>query len=435
MKKILSFLLCICILTSLRAVSYADYNQIDEHEVDIVVNGKTTKGYAIEASYKYNTYLSLRSLAEALSDTDKKYDISYGSTKEDGQFFEIETQKEYKAVERENDNKAADNEDEAIFLQATTNRLFFNGQEKKYYTFRYADPEDLYMALTDVQLLFDIGMAVTGYNEITVYPERTFAVDLSGLEQEGYFNQFNAVLSGTKDGKISFSVNPLKSIPVASTSKLMSYLIIAEALKDGKANISDYVTISKNVALLAKSEDGRLEMKEGNKVPLSELIDAMLVMSSNEATLAIAEHIYGSENAFVDKMNERSKELKLTASKFYNCNGLPVMTAGSIPTKLQNRMSAKDLFTLSAYLLNNYPEITDITSKQLVKLNTLDYASWNSNTLVFNIDNVTGLKTGSTKASGSCVVACDSEGQIVIVLGAEDSAMRGRAAEILFRAN
>ena len=96
-------------------------------------------------------------------------------------------------------------------------------------------------------------------------------------------------------------------------------------------------------------------------------------------------------------------------------------------------MTAEDLFILASYILNSFPDITNITSQQFASMKSLDYTTANSNPLVFNIG-ATGLKTGSTIASGQCVVACDGSGKIVIVLGAEDGAIRGRAAELLFKA-
>ena len=434
MKKILSFIIILVLIIGLfPSMSYSDYSQIEDFPVKIVVNNKEYTGSAINASYRYNTYLSLRSLAEAFEDTEKEFNFTYSYTDADGAFFEIENGQSYEKVEKVNETNNGNDNDEAVFLSLAANRLFEDGTERKYYTYRYGDPEDLYMSLTDIQLLFNIGAEFTGSNEITFHLDRTFTASVEGLESEGYFEQFNSVLSGnSKDGKILFATNEKVSYPIASTSKLMSYLIIADAISDKSISLQDEVKISSNVQYLSKSEDGRIKMEEGKSVPLTELLEAMLVVSSNEAALACAEHVAGSETAFVKMMNDKASELGLTASKFYNCSGLPVMTVGSIPTKLQNKMSSEDMFILVSHILKTHPEITDITSKQLVKLETLDYTSWNSNSLVFNDDTITGLKTGSTNASGSCVVSCDNNGKVVIIFGAEDSAIRGRTAQILF---
>ena len=433
MKKLISLLAVAALLFSLGPVCFAiDYTQVDSFPVTIVVDGVKTEGAAVNVSYRFNTYLSLRSLATAFKGTDRNFDFAYASTDYDGEYFEITTGKDYTG---ENGQFRKDIE-EALFLASSTHRLFVDGAEKKYYTFRYGNPEDLYMSLTDILLLFDVGAEFSGENEIKFYPERTFAASIDGLDAEGYFNQFSSVLVGSaKNGKVSFSKNADVAYPVASTSKLMSYLVVKDAIKSKKIRETDLVTISAEVQKLSEAEDGRIKMTKGDTVPVSELIEAMMIISSNEAALALAEHVSGSESKFVEAMNKKASELKLEDSVFINCNGLPVMTMGSIPTKMQNRMSANDMFTLVCHILDRYPEVTDITSKQLVKLETLDYTSWNSNTLIFNNPSITGLKTGNTKASGSCVAACDSKGKVVIVLGAEDSAIRGRCAEILFRAS
>lgn len=439
MKITVSIVLILLLLAGIvPACSFAEAAQIDIVKVEIVAGERKTEGLAMNASYDYNMYLSLRSLAEALSETDRKFSIEYQYTEADGSFFKITTGKAYTPSQRQIDSPGKDSNGRELplFLDLASYRIFVDGNERKYYTYKYTKPDDLFMSLTDIQLLFDIGAEFTGPSQITLHPERTFTCDLEGLRQEGYFEQMNSVLAGSaKDGSILFAANENTAVPVASTSKLMSYLIIADAMQSGKIKPDDKVVISQNAEKVSKSEDGQISMTAGDTAPVSELLEAMLVISSNEAAIALAEHVAGSESEFVKLMNEKAAELKLSDSVFYNCNGLPLMTFGTIPSKIQNRMSSKDMFVLTSEILNKHPEITDITSKQLVKIESFDYTSWNTNSLVFNNPDVTGLKTGSTKAAGSCVVACDKNGKIVIVFGAENSAMRGRAAEILFRAS
>lgn len=431
MKKILCILLCLCLLGGLVPVAFADYNQMDETALKLRVGNKTREVKAYNASYAFNTFISLRALAEVLKGTAKQFDFDYCSTQADGEYFAITSGSEYIPVEDETEKAE---EGEKLFLAPARNRLFVDGSEKKYYTYRYGQPDDLYMHITDILLLFDMGAEYTAADVIQLYPDKTFAADLKGLQGDGFFENVNSVLVGDANSrKVLFATDENVVYPVASITKLMTYLLTVEAIEGGKIGRNDEVRITAGAAAVAKSEDGMLEIEEGQLVPLEELMKAMLVASSNEAALAIAEHVSGSEAAFVELMNSRASELGLTSVRFYNCNGLPYIKIGTVQGKLQNSMSSADLFRLTCTVLSECPEITEITSQQFVHLETLDYTTANSNPLVFNLGGVTGLKTGNTKAAGQCLVACSDAGKVVIVLGAEDAAIRGRIAEILFR--
>ena len=182
-------------------------------------------------------------------------------------------------------------------------------------------------------------------------------------------------------------------------------------------------------------------MEAGTYVPFKELVEAMLVASSNEAALALAEHLCGSEEAFVEQMNARARELGLYSVVMYNCNGLPSYSDGNVPVKRQNLMSAADLYLLTQLILQQYPEITEITSQTLAHFPDLsDYWTANSNPLIYNMEGITGLKTGSTNKAGYCLVATmpiaageQTHNIILVLLGAESADIRGQASEILMR--
>ena len=431
-KKTLSIIICLSLLLSLSVSAFAaDYQHTGFRKLDLRLNGESFPLKALDASYTNNTYVSLRSLAEALDGTSKQFNIEFNSTPGDGDYFAITTGGKYTVPDKSLDEETIE---EDIYLSLYRNRLFKDGNELRYYTYRFGDPEDLYMSLTDIQLVFDFLAFSTDGKILRLYPDKPFSVSFRELKNSGYFDVINSVLVGdSKSGKIIFSSRADESFPVASTSKLMSYVLIREALERGEISLEDQVVLSSNAVALSKSEDGLITMAEGQTAPVSELITGMLVASSNECALALAEHVAGSEESFVQAMNYRAAELGLTGSEFINCNGLPKVSAGTIPVKRQNKMTAEDLFILASYILNSFPDITNITSQQFASMKSLDYTTANSNPLVFNIG-ATGLKTGSTIASGQCVVACDGSGKIVIVLGAEDGAIRGRAAELLFKA-
>ena len=193
--------------------------------------------------------------------------------------------------------------------------------------------------------------------------------------------------------------------------------------------------------MLSRSGDGIVPLTAGTDVPFQELLEAMLIASSNESALALAEYTCGSEAAFVERMNRRAQELGLASVTMFNCNGLPSFTGDAIPVKRQNLMSAEDLFRLSRHILKNYPEITQITSRQLAHMPHLnDYWTANSNPLVYNLEGVNGLKTGHTNRAGYCVAASMPVGRedgmhtvVLILMGAETAELRGQAAEILLR--
>ena len=137
---------------------------------------------------------------------------------------------------------------------------------------------------------------------------------------------------------------------------------------------------------------------------MQDLLFGALLPSSNECALCLAETVAGSEETFVQRMNQKALDLGLSQTFFYNCHGLPSYTEDSIPAKRQNRMSAEDMFRLVSYLLKVYPQITDITSLENATLQSLNLEVRNTNPLLHNLPEVTGLKTGTTNKAGACLV-------------------------------
>ena len=139
-------------------------------------------------------------------------------------------------------------------------------------------------------------------------------------------------------------------------------------------------------------------------------------------------------------MNQKAQELGLSQAIFFNCNGLPSYTEDFVPSKRQNSMSADDMFRLVAYLLKVYPQVKDITSLESASLETPGVEVRNTNPLLHNLPEVTGLKTGTTNKAGACLVtsltADDGTMEhdlVVVVLGTEDSIERGRVSGLLAR--
>ncbi|MBO5639074.1 MAG: D-alanyl-D-alanine carboxypeptidase [Oscillospiraceae bacterium] len=405
--------------------------------MQITVNGEQKAVRAYNDSYEGNLYLSLTDLAAALGATEKRFRFERVVSSTDGEYFSITTGQ---APVLGSGAGGATGSAAPVMLNLARNRLLVDGGDRKYYT---CNPQngDLYMSVTDVQLMLDMTFEKSG-NTWTAKPNQHFIPDIKTLRDAGYFDNISSVyLADANSGEALFLWNGYSELPVASLTKLLSYYILKEGIAAGEIKASDSVRISDHAYAVSRTQDGIVPMEAGAYVPFSELMDAMLVASSNEAAIALAEHLCGSEAAFVERMNARARELGLYSALMYNCNGLPSYDGGNTPFKRQNRMSAADLFLLTQLILQQYPEITEITSTTLAHMPSLnDYWTANSNPLVYNMTGITGLKTGSTDRAGYCLVATmpvQKDGQthnvVLVLLGAETAAVRGQAAEILLR--
>ncbi len=429
-RRLLAAVLCLFLLTAPAAAA-------DEPPYSLTLH-VGTGSILVRArmdGFENNIYLCLSDLSAALSSTDKQFRIDFASSPTEGDYFVI-TSGQPAALPS---GAEPDTTPLVDTLWPYRNRLFMDGRELKYYTHRSGNV--LYMNLVDIQLLFDVTIERNADGSLRLYPERSFAPEISLLERDGFFDAFNAVILGDADtGELLYTWQAERSVPIASLSKLMGYLLIAEAVNAGRVRLDDAVPISERAEALSLSPDGQVELHAGTSVPLSELLDAMLLASSNESALALAEYVAGSEEAFVAEMNRKAAELGLSSAVFRSPHGLPVYTPSSIPIKLQNTMTAQDLFRLCSYLLRNYPALTARTSRQFVQLPTLDYTTANSNPMVFNMPGVNGLKTGNTTRAGYCLasslplsVGGETHTVLLIVLGAETAIMRNQASHILLR--
>ena len=434
LRKLLALLLCLCVLLSLSPPTAAAGPMPFYLPVHIEGWGDA-KVRAYEDSYAGNLYLSLSDLSRALSGTTKQYLFSYTS-KDDS--FSITTGRPAAAAEGTPTVRARGG---VVYLDLMRNKLYVDGGERRYYTYRRDSEKDLYMSLTDIQLVLNLTASRPDGSSLTLDPARPFAPDVRELESEGYFDAISAVILGDADtGEILFARDSRRHLPIASLSKLMTYLLLCEAAERGEISFSDEVTITAESEQISQSADGMVAMTAGSRIPMQELIDAMLLASSNEAAASLAAHTAGSTEAFVERMNTRAAELKLLTAKFYTPHGLPIYTENGVTAKRQNKMCALDMFRLCVYLLENYPQITDVTARQYASMKTLKYSTSNTNTLVFNLSGVSGLKTGSTNRAGYCITASmpvTSGGQthnvVLVLLGAETPELRGQASEILLR--
>ena len=433
-RRLLLLLLCAVLLAGLSLPAAAEGPR--PYLLDMRLAETTVSLRVYSESYRGNLYLSLADLAQALRGSAKQFTVEYQYSAADGESWRVTTGKAAAA-----DTAAKKTTGEGVaYLNLARNRLFVDGGERRYYSYR-SDDRELYLSLADVQLLLDLTIRLDGAGVWRIEPDAPFAPDVYELLREDYFGAFNAVLVGDADtGKVLFSYNRAWRYPIASLSKLMSYLVLAEAVEAGDFSWEDSVPISQRAAALSWSADGIISLTPGTSIPAEELMQAMMLASSNECALALAEYAAGSEEAFVQRMNDRAAELGLLSARFYSPHGLPSYSGSGLPGKRQNSMSAADLFKLSAAILKQYPELTELTAKQYIRLEKLGFSTANSNPLVFNLPGVNGLKTGSTNRAGYCLVATlpvtardTTHTLVVVVLGAESAEVRGQGAEILLR--
>lgn len=390
----------------------------------------------LDYAYANNTYLSLRDVAMILRDTDKMFSLEITKNA-----VSMKLGDAYIPVGSENAPwESSENPDLAL----RRNEFQVNGQKVFYYTMLYAlsaGGYDCFIMAADLAMLLDVEMVVPSTGGIQILTQTPFGIAPAVLEQAGYFYGVNSVLVGdATTGEIYYQYQSDAAYPIASTSKLMTCLLTMEAIAAGQISEDQVVLVSEAAEALSVSADGVIPLEAGQQITVHELLTGALLPSSNECALSLAETIDGSEEAFVQRMNQKALELGLSQAVFYNSHGLPAFTKDPVPAKRQNRMSAGDMFQMVSYLLTVYPQIKEITSQQEATLPSLNLEVRNSNPLLRNMPQVTGLKTGTTNKSGACLVtslAADdgviTHDLVVVVLGTEDSIERGRVSGLLAR--
>ncbi|MDE7284664.1 MAG: D-alanyl-D-alanine carboxypeptidase [Lachnospiraceae bacterium] len=398
--------------------------------------GTTFTVKTLDYGYDNNAYLSLRDMAIVLKNTDKSF--SLGITKNT---VSMNIGNDYVVVGGEN---TPWDDDENPNISLRRNEFKVSDQDVIYYTLIIQLPSgyyDCFMMAADLAMILDVDITVSEAGILQINTQDSFCVSPIDLEQDGYFYGVNSVLVGdATTGEVYYQYQSYMPYPIASTTKLMTCLLTMEAISDGQISLEDRVTISDAVQVLSTSSDGVIPLAAGEQITVQDLLLGALLPSSNECALCLAESIAGSEEAFVQMMNQKAQELGLSQAVFFNSHGLPSYTEEPVPSKRQNRMSAEDMFRLVSYLLKVYPQITDITSLETAKLECIDLEVRNSNPLLHNMPEVTGLKTGTTNKAGACLVtsltADDGNLEhnlVIVVLGTEDSIERGRVSGLLAR--
>ena len=233
-----------------------------------------------------------------------------------------------------------------------------------------------------------------------------------------------AVLIDAATGTVLYEENAHTPLPPASVTKVMTMLLIMEAIDDGRIGWEDMVTASSTAAAKGGSQ---IYLKEGETMSVATLLKSVAVSSANDAACALAEHIAGSETAFVSLMNQRAKELGMNETNFVNCTGLD-----DDETAQDHRTSAYDIALMSRELLTKHPDIKKYTTIWMDTVRDGSFGLANTNKLVRFYQGATGLKTGYTSQAGFCLSASaqrDGMELIAVVLGCSTSAERFAACK------
>ncbi|MBQ3080410.1 MAG: D-alanyl-D-alanine carboxypeptidase [Clostridia bacterium] len=232
----------------------------------------------------------------------------------------------------------------------------------------------------------------------------------------------SALLMEESSGQIIFEMNADEKRPVASVVKMMTILMCLEAIESGRISLADSVTISKNASGMGGSQ---VLLDTGEIQTLDILLKSAIVGSANDASVAISEHIYGSEELFVKEMNKKAEVLGMTNTHFVNCTGLPAEG---------QHTTARDVARMSEILFD-YDLYYDFSTIWMDKVDHKDGRITdltNTNRLIRLYDGCDGGKTGSTNEAGYCISATAKRGGmrlIAVVLGAETGSDRFDTAE------
>lgn len=203
----------------------------------------------------------------------------------------------------------------------------------------------------------------------------------------------SAILMEKSTGEVLFEQDSHAVYEPASVTKIMTLLLVMEAIDAGTLSWDDTITASPYACSMGGSQ---IWLKEGEQLTVSEMVKAVAVASANDCAVALAEAVSGSESAFVQRMNERAKELGMESTVFYNCTGLPA--EGHVST-------AYDIALMSRELILNQPQLREYTTIWMDTLRDGQFQLTNTNRLIYSYPGATGLKTGSTDAALYCLSA------------------------------
>lgn len=232
-----------------------------------------------------------------------------------------------------------------------------------------------------------------------------------------------SLIGDANSGALFIAENIDEALPIASISKLMTFFLVKEKIAEGKFKLEDKVKVS----VTASSEEGSsLDLKAGEEISVKDLLDGLMIVSGNDAAVALAELVGETESKFVTMMNEKASELGLKNATFTNASGLT-------KNGQDNKMSTRDIFTLSKTIIEKYPEGLEYAKTTVLEQPSRNFKKESTIPLVGEVEGVDGLKTGHTDEAGYCLVSTmkikkgESEFRIISVLmGAKTKADRAQ---------
>ena len=235
-------------------------------------------------------------------------------------------------------------------------------------------------------------------------------------------NAASAVLMEKETGTVLYEVNAHEKLEPASVTKVMTLLLIMEALDSGRIKKEDMVSVSAYAASMGGSQ---VFLEEGERMSVHDLLKCIAVSSANDAAVAMAEHLAGSETAFSDKMNQRAAQLGMNDTHFANCTGLPVDN---------HYTSTWDIALMSRELIRNHPDIRSYVTIWMDSIRNGAFGLSNTNRMIRFYNGATGLKTGFTDSALYCLSATaerDGMELIAAVMKSPTSDDRFNAAKAL----
>ena len=229
----------------------------------------------------------------------------------------------------------------------------------------------------------------------------------SGLQVAAYAPDLNAksvILMEATTGKVLYESNADERLPPASVTKVMTLLLVMEAVAEGRVKLDDMVQVSEYASSMGGSQ---VYLSPGEEMKAEDLLKSVIIASANDAAVALAEYVAGSEEAFVEQMNERAASLGMVNTHFQNTNGLD-------DTTTEHYTSARDIAIMSAELLK-YPKILEYSSTWMDSIRDGAFGLTNTNRLVRFYSGTTGLKTGSTSKAGFCISATAKRGNLHLI--------------------
>ncbi|PID44641.1 MAG: serine-type D-Ala-D-Ala carboxypeptidase [Proteobacteria bacterium] len=255
---------------------------------------------------------------------------------------------------------------------------------------------------------------------LVLFPAVAMANNPALIPAPPQINAKSYVLMDASSGEVIVENNADARLPPASLTKMMTSYIVEYEAERGNISMDDQVLISVNAW---KTGGSKMFIKEGTRVSLQDLLRGIIIQSGNDASIAVAEHIAGSEDAFADIMNQHAKLLHMDNSSFRNATGLP---------SEEHYSSALDMALLAKAIIFDFPDHYSLYKEKYFTYNKIRQP--NRNRLLWRDKSVDGLKTGHTSAAGFCLVASalrDNMRLISVVMGTDSEAARARETQKL----